>query len=159
MHASTIFALAAATFASAAPVDIPGQQFGSFEVSNFIFGCTSGCNWYFDVSIAGSFLNHPAIDTPVHCEGGWALDPSDVPSEYVECGPISQTQSVSAYVTRAVEEGEQSVLNLVYSTSNPLTGAVFKYYGDDNVYSATGYNASLQQSEFSVPETSATAVI
>jgi len=39
MYASAIIALGAAALASAAPT----TQKDSFDVSNFVFGCTSGC--------------------------------------------------------------------------------------------------------------------
>lgn len=148
MHASSFLALAAATLATAAPLDLTvATDAGSFAVSNFVFGCTVGCNWYFDVAVEGDFANHPAVPTPVHCEGSF----EDV--DYVECGAVSDTQSILAFI-----EKDTNTLALQYVNQIPAETAVYRYYGNTTVYAATSENADLQKPEFTVPETSFTGV-
>lgn len=148
MHASSFLALAAATFAAAAPLDLTvAADTGSFAVTNFVFGCTVGCSWNFDVKVNGNFANHPNVPNPVHCEG--SFDDTD----YVECEHVSNTQSILAYI-----EKDNNSLKLQYVNQIPAETAVYKFYGNQTVYAATGENAALQQKEFTVPETSSTGV-
>ena len=148
MYASTLVAAGFAALASAAPATSSTNQY-AFEVTNFVFGCSAGCYYNFDVTAPDSGLNHPAITTPVHCSGGLDQD-----TDYVTCGTISETQSIAAYIVKATNE-----LKLRYEVNVPTeTGGRYDYYGEKEVYSATGDDASKQSANFSVPETSATGV-
>ena len=69
MHASAILALGAAALAAAAPTT--QQKKDSFEVSKFVFGCTAGCYYNFDVAYNGG--------ESYHCAGSTTL------TDYVEC--------------------------------------------------------------------------
>lgn len=154
MHASSFLTLAAASFAAAAPLELSifaAPTTGNFSVTDFVFGCTVGCNWYFNVTVEGEFANHPAVTTPVPCEGSF----EDV--DYVECGPISETQSVYAYIQKGNETAD-NLLKLQYTNSVPSNTAYYNYFGEEVVYAATSDKAALQEPEFIVEETSATAV-
>lgn len=70
MRSSIIFRAGLAAMAAAAPVEERAADLpGTFQVSKFVYGCTSTCDWSFDVKILGSADNHPAVSTPVHCSG------------------------------------------------------------------------------------------
>ncbi|CAK3820394.1 Hypothetical predicted protein [Lecanosticta acicola] len=149
MRFSSALALTGAALAAASPLVTKNPLEGNnFNVTNFIFGCTAGCFWYFDVSIDGSEANHPAIDTPVHCEGN--LDDNKT---YKPCGNVSETQHISAYIVKDTNE-----LKLQYEVFNYYTAATYWYLGNTTVYAATGDNAALQKPNFRVNETSAYAV-
>ncbi|KAI5363070.1 hypothetical protein Slin15195_G104470 [Septoria linicola] len=175
MHFSTFLAAGAATLAAAAPVVDPASSLrcldspdlqcnnnnirsnptddltpGAFNITNFIYGCTSGCYWYFNVSVEGTYANHPAAPTPVYLQGG--LDEN---TDYVR-GNVSGTQQISAYIVK-----ETNTLKLEYEVSYPdlgPSGAVYRYYGEQVVYAATSVNASLQEPNFKVNETRFTGV-
>lgn len=148
MHFSSVLALGAATLATAAPLLDLAQEDYQFNVTNFVFGCTVGCYWNFDVSVEGSGPNHPAVDTPVHCEGGLDED-----TDYVQCGNVSETQTIYAYIVK-----ENNDLKLQYEVQVPGETAVYRYYGNQTVYAATSDQADLQEPNFKVLETEATGV-
>ena len=149
MRASTIIAVAASTLAGAVPVTRDASLPGTFEVTNFSFGCTASCYYSFDVVVSGSADHHPDFTTPVKCSGG--LDEN---TDYTECGTVSQTQSVLAYI-----EKDTSLLKLKYVTQDLSNGATYSYLGEKEVYSATGPNADKQSADFCVPETTAFGVL
>lgn len=138
-----LLAVAAASLASAAP----GTP-GTFDVSKFTFGCTVGCDWNFDVKVTGSGPNHPAVPNAVHCAG--QLDKN---TDYVPCGKISDTQSISAYIVKDTNE-----LKLKYDVSFPKKNTAFSFMGQQKVYAATSSQADLQKPAFQVKETSSTGV-
>ncbi|KAF2159186.1 hypothetical protein M409DRAFT_71191 [Zasmidium cellare ATCC 36951] len=144
---SNILALGAATLAAAAPVAENTQDY-AFNVTNFVFGCTTGCYWYLDVSVEGEGPHHPAVNTPVHCEGGLDED-----TDYVQCGNVSDTQAIYAYIVKDTNE-----LNLQYEVQYPEETAVYRYYGQQTVYAATSDQADLQEPNFKVLETETTGV-
>jgi len=149
MHASSILTFGLATLAAAAPTSNSAHKTNKFAVTNFVFGCTSGCYWNFDLAVKGSEVNHPAISTPVHCSGG--LDEN---KDYVDCGGVSATQNLRAYIVKATNE-----LKLEYEV-RPYTepGSVYRYYANTTVYAATGSDAKKQKTDFTVKQSSATAV-
>merc|ERR1712070_529311 len=68
-----------------------------FEVSNFIFGCTAGCYWYFNATVSGDSANHPCVSTPVYCNGNLDDD-----TDYKECTSTgSESSSISAFIEKA----------------------------------------------------------
>ena len=119
-----------------------------FNVTNFVFGCTVGCYWYLDVSVEGNGPNHPAVKTPIHCEGGLDED-----KDYVKCGNISDTQAIYAYIVKDTNQ-----LKLQYEVQKPEETAVYRYYGHKKVYAATSDQADLQKPNFDVKESKVTAV-
>ncbi|KAK4496809.1 hypothetical protein PRZ48_012793 [Zasmidium cellare] len=147
MRSSTVLALGAATLAAAAPVAENTQAY-AFDVTNFVFGCTVGCYWSLDVSVEGEGEHHPAVDTPVHCEGGLDED-----TDYVQCGNVSDTQAIYAYIVKDTNE-----LKLQYEVQYPEETAVYRYYGQQVVYAATSDKADLQEPNFKVLETETTGV-
>lgn len=148
MKFSSALALAGASLAAAAPTTTDPLAGQNFNVTNFVFGCTVGCDWYFDLAIEGSAANHPETLPPVKCQGN--LDDT---TDYKECGFVSETQHLYAYIVKATNE-----LKLQYEVFNYNTGATYRYYGNETVYAATGDNADLQEPNFKVPESSATGV-
>ncbi|KAM3424602.1 hypothetical protein BST61_g6592 [Cercospora zeina] len=147
MFYSTILAASLAALAAAAPAkraDLPG----TFEVTNFSYGCSASCYWSFDLSVSGSAENHPAVDPTYKCSGG--LDEN---TDYVQCAKVSETQSLSAYI-----EKDNNTLHLQYDVQNYNTGATYKYFGEEVVYSSTGSDADKQKESFCVPENRATGV-
>ncbi|CAK1358049.1 hypothetical protein CB0940_07293 [Cercospora beticola] len=152
MYYSTILAASLASIAAAAPAkresyaaDLPG----TFEISNFVFGCTVGCNYNFDLTVSGSAENHPAVaPTYVKCSGD--LESTD----YVQCGDVSETQRLYAYIEKDTNE-----LHLQYEVQNYNTGAIYRYYGEEIVYAATSEDADKQEECFEVKENRATGVL
>lgn len=146
---SNLLALGAATLAVAAPAaDTTQAKKHQFAVTNFVFGCTVGCDWYFDVAVEGNGPDHPAVKTPVHCKGG--LDEDE---DYVKCGNISDTQAIYAYIVKDTNE-----LMLQYEVQKPAETAVYRWYGEKKVYAATSDQAALQKPNFKVVESKATGV-
>ncbi|KAF2216952.1 hypothetical protein CERZMDRAFT_89740 [Cercospora zeae-maydis SCOH1-5] len=146
MFFPTILAASLASLAAAAPAkrDLPG----TFEVTNFVYGCSASCFWSFDLGVSGSAQNHPATGPTVKCSGSLDND-----TDYVQCGTVSETQTLSAYIEKA-----NNVLHLRYDVTNYNTGATYKYYGDETVYSSTGPDAAKQEESFCVKENRATGV-
>jgi hypothetical protein len=132
----------AAALTAAAPLE-QRETTNYFAVTGFNYGCTGSCAFTFDVSIHGSEANHPAIDEPVTCSGA---APSDT---YFDCGKISETQSIGAYI----DENDQ--LKLAYYV-NAMDGNYYSYFGQTQVYALTGPKAGLQNTSFNVDETSST---
>ncbi|KAI6794608.1 hypothetical protein KC367_g733 [Hortaea werneckii] len=134
--------------ASPVPAESSDQQQG-FEVSNFIFGCTAGCYWYFNATVSGDSANHPCVSTPVYCNGNLDDD-----TDYKECTSTgSDSSSISAFIEKA-----SNTLFLRYTVSDVEAGSTYNYYGNDTVYAATSSDADKQEPKFFVPETSVTAV-
>lgn len=145
MQFSNLLTLGAASLAVAAPA-LEKREQNQFAVTHFSYGCTVGCDWSFDVAIQGSEANHPAINEPVSCSGN--LQNTD----YVKCGDVSATQTIYAYI-----EKDTNQLKLQYEVNN-LQGAIYHYYGQQQVYASTSAQADQQQAEFLVPETQSTGV-
>ncbi|CAK1358137.1 unnamed protein product [Cercospora beticola] len=131
---------------------------GTFNITNFIFGCTSGCYWYLDVSVEinpgnVSTPEHPGFTTPVHIQGG--LDEN---KDYVVNATAGENQSVGAYIGK-----ESGVLQLEYVVNvpdqwNPNGGATYNYTAAVQVYAATSNQADLQEPNFRVAEQQATGI-
>lgn len=153
MHFPTIVAAICATLAAATTPSTYGdsnqsQLPGKFAITSFVFGCTVGCSYSFDLSVSGNAENHPAVKKLVTCSGDL-----DTATDYVECGHVSKTQRLYAYIVKDTNE-----LKLQYEVQRPKTGAVYRYMGERVVYSATSDQAALQKKQFKVKETNATAV-
>ena len=140
MHFSNLITLAAAGLAAAAP-SAPKAKTDSFEVSKFVFGCTAGCYYNFDVS----FKN----DAKYHCEG--SLDDND----YVKCTGTKKSETISAYID---DSNSKNVLKLQAEVSNAKEGSRYNYFGHDQVYAATSSDADKQKAKFSVPVSKTTGV-
>jgi uncharacterized protein with LGFP repeats len=156
MRASTVLAIASSALVAAAPAAPASYKpANTFEVTNFVFGCTNECDYYFDVTITGNNPpTHPAVTKPVYCTGSFTGAKPETGKDYIQCAPTNATNTeVLAYIDR-----ETSVLNLQYVVSIPEQTAVYRYYGEKQVYSATGSNASKQKKAFTVKESRATAV-
>ncbi|KAI6904474.1 hypothetical protein KC318_g5419 [Hortaea werneckii] len=152
MFAKNILTTAAASSvlanASPLPAESSDQQQG-FEVSNFIFGCTVGCSWYFNATVSGDSANHPCVSTPVYCNGNLDHD-----TDYKECTSTgSESSSISAFIEKA-----SNTLFLRYTVNDVEAGSTHNYYGNDTVYAATSSDADKQEANFFVPETTVTAV-
>jgi hypothetical protein len=140
MHASAILAFAAAGLAAAAPTANTGDK-GKFFVNKFVFGCTSGCYYSFNLS----FQN----DAQFQCSG--SLEDKD----YVECKGEVDTESYYAYIDTTEDK---NILKLQFEVSNSEEGTVTRYYGEDQVYAVTSSDADKQEESFSVGVSSVTAV-
>jgi hypothetical protein len=157
MRASTIIVLGAAGLAAAAPASAPScknsnsgddststQTYGSF-VNKFVFGCTAGCYYTFDI-------NFTTTNEQFECSG--SLEDKD----YVECKAAGDStgESYSAYIDTT---SGKNLLKLQYTVSNyPDEGTTTHWYGEDRVYAATSADADKQEANFSVDATSMTAV-
>lgn len=149
MLASTLIAFGAAGLAAAAPTSPPkygsgdDSSNGSFDVSNFVFGCTVGCNYYFDVEFNGA--------SSAHCEG--TLEDKD----YVECKLAEEDDSerVLAFIDTTEDKNN---LKLQYETSDAEAGTRYNYYGEEQVYAATSEDADKQEDSFNVEVSSVTGV-
>jgi hypothetical protein len=158
MRASTIIVLGAAGLAAAAPASAPScknsnsgddststQTYGSFFVNKFVFGCTAGCYYTFDI-------NFTTTNEQFECSG--SLEDKD----YVECKAAGDStgESYSAYIDTT---SGKNLLKLQYTVSNyPDEGTTTHWYGEDRVYAATSADADKQEANFSVDATSMTAV-
>ncbi|KAK4632303.1 Ecp20-2 [Fulvia fulva] len=140
--------LAGAALAAAVPSELAGPKPNQFTITNFVFGCTVGCDWSFNVAVQGSGPDHPPVKKPVKCSGN-VNDAKD----YVDCGKISDTQRIKAYIVKATNQ-----LKLEYEVQKPNHGAVYRYTGEKKVYAATGEHAKLQKPNFVVKETGSTGV-
>ena len=144
----------AATFAAAAPTSTPDscgndggddtpQTYGSFFVNKFVFGCTAGCYYSFDVSFT-------TTDEQYSCSG--SLEDKD----YVDCTGKESGASYSSFIDTT---SGKNILKLQYTVNNyPNEGTVTHFYGEDQVYAATSDDADKQEASFSVDATSSTAV-
>lgn len=143
MRASTLLTLATASLAAAAPAKQQQSTNEKFSVSNFVFGCTVGCNYYFDVSYK---------DGSAHCEG--TLDDKD----YVKCkatGKKNKAETLYAYIDTASDKNE---LKLQAQITDAKAGSYCNYYGQKQVYAATSADADKQKENFKVKNSSATCV-
>ena len=151
MRASSILALGAAALVSAAPAaPAPLEEradLGEFNVTNFVFGCTSGCYWYFDVTVGPKSSHHPAVTKPVHCEGN--LDDNKSFTDGT-CADFSDNKAIRAYI------GPKGRLNLQYEVNFPKEGSTYWYQGGKKVGAQTSDNPSPAQ--FTVPEAKASAI-
>jgi hypothetical protein len=156
MRSSTIIAFATAGLAAAAPTSAPScknsnagsastatQSYGSFFVNKFVFGCTSGCYYSFDVSFT-------TTDTEFSCSG--SLSDKD----YVECKGDVKGESYSAYIDTTTGA---NLLKLQLTVSDyPDKGTTTHWYGKDQVYAATSSEADKQKDSFLVEATRMSAV-
>jgi hypothetical protein len=101
------------------------------------------------VSVAGDSENHPAVNTPVKCKGGLDENPT-----YVDCGFVSDTSTISAYIIKANTTEEVNTLQLKYTANKPAENSWCQFTGSSVVYAETSTDAALQQPNFSVNETS-----
>lgn len=145
MRVSSILALGAATAVSAAPLQ-ERADLGEFSITNFVYGCTTTCDWSFDVTISPKSDHHPAVKKPVHCEGS-----TDITTfQDGTCADISDTKSLRAFI------GPKNRLKLQYEINFPDEGATYWYQGGKKVNAQT--SGKPQPSEFTVPELKAFAV-
>lgn len=147
MRASSILALGAAALVSAAPLEERAADLGEFYITNFVFGCTTSCDWSFDVTVGPKSDHHPAVKKPVHCEG--SLDEVKGFQDGT-CSDISDTKTIRAFI------GPKSRLNLQYEINFPKEGSTYWYQGGKKVGSQTGDNPS--PSEFTIAEAKASAI-
>ncbi|EME88453.1 uncharacterized protein MYCFIDRAFT_209811 [Pseudocercospora fijiensis CIRAD86] len=149
MRTATILAVAASTLASASPFeDVAPPVNSQYDVTKFVYGCSAGCHWSFNVTVEGEYKNHPELQTPVTCSGG--LDENQ---DYKKCdGAPSETQEVAAYIDKAT-----NLLKVRYTVKNLEEHNTYKFYGDKRVYASTSADAKLQQEDFAVPESVAGA--
>ena len=140
MHASAILALGAAALAAAAPTT--QQKKDSFEVSKFVFGCTAGCYYNFDVAYNGG--------ESYHCAGSTTL------TDYVEC-TAGDDKNLLAYIDNTTDK-TKNILKLEYVDSDVDAGTRYNYYGHKRVYAATSSDADKQKPEFTVKVSSSTGV-
>lgn len=146
MRASTILGLGLAALATSSPIEARQDTSGNtFEVSNFVYGCTITCDWNFDVTVTGDQTNHPPVKKAVHCQGN--LDDTD----FVECSGPNDTRYVSAYIRKSNNQ-----LRLKYHVEKPKQGAYYEYFGHRHVNAAT--SGKPQPSEFTVKEVRAIGV-
>jgi hypothetical protein len=140
MHASAILALGAAALAAAAPTTQQKKQ-DSFEVSKFVFGCTAGCYYNFDVSYDNG--------SSYHCAGSLAE------TDYLQC--TGEDENLTAYIDNATDK-TKNILKLQYEESDVEAGTRYNYYGHKRVYAATSDDASKQKEKFAVKVSSSTGV-
>ena len=123
MRASSILALGAAALVSAAPLE-ERAGLGEFSITNFVYGCTTTCDWSFDVTIGPKSDHHPAVKKAVHCEGSTDIKGFQDGS----CADISDTQTLRAFI------GPANRLKLQYEVSFPSEGSTYWYQGgNDNM--------------------------
>ncbi|KAK4627303.1 Ecp20-3 [Fulvia fulva] len=148
MLASSLLTLAAATLATALPAGVePAAAPGQFEVTNFVFGCTVGCDWYLDIAVHPDIAGtHPSVPNGVHCEGN--LDDN---KSFKECAHVSNGSKLYAFISK-----DDNLLQLRYEVTDVATSTVYNYYGEKAVYAATSDYADLQTPEFNVTEISGT---
>jgi hypothetical protein len=156
MRASTILAIGAAGLVAAAPTSCPNnnnnnsgddsngdvQTFGNFYVNKFVFGCTAGCFYTFDLD----FQNDPE---QYKCSG--SLDDKD----YVKCEGTTANQAYYAYIDTT--QGK-NLLKLQYEVTDTAAGVRTNTYGEQQVYAATSGDAAKQKENFSVAATTQTKV-
>jgi hypothetical protein len=146
MRTAAILSLGLAALATSTPIEPRADTSGNtFEVTNFVFGCTTTCDWNFDVTVTGSQPNHPPVKNAVHCAG------SLTDNDFVECSGPNDTRYVSAYIRKSNNQ-----LRLKYTVGKPAQGAYYEYFGHRKVGAATGPNPS--PSEFTVKEVRAVGV-
>ena len=135
------FALSAAALATANPLE-QATQGKAFVITNFIFGCTIGCDWSFNVVIQGSGPNHPPVKLPVKCSGN-----TDNALDYTDCGVVSDTQKIRAYVTM-----DTNVLNLEYDVQKQSQNLVYHFTGELKVRTTMSTGPKKQKKKFMVKE-------
>ena len=140
MHASAILALGDAALAAAAPTT--QQKKDSFEVSKFVFGCTAGCYYNFDVAYNGG--------ESYHCAGSTTL------TDYVEC-TAGEDKNLLAYIDNTTDK-TKNILKLQFEDSDVEAGTRYNYYGHKRVYAQTSSDADKQKAKFAVKVSSATGV-
>lgn len=147
MRTSTILSLGLAALSTASPVE-KRQSIDDnyFAVTNFVYGCTTTCDWSFDVSIIGNDgAVHPPVNTPVTCSG------STKKQDYKQCSATNnENRSISAYIDK------NNKLQLQYEVNLPKKGERYNYFGHKKVNAAT--SGKPQKKNFKVVESSATGV-
>jgi hypothetical protein len=144
MRFSIILSAGIITLAAAAPIKTRADS-NYFQVTKFSYGCTTTCDWSFDVTVVGQSSNHPAVSTPVTWSGSLA------DKDYMTCRNISNTQTISAYIKKSNND-----LLLHYQVGKPKQGARYNYYGHTHVNAAT--SGIAQPKKFQVKESRATGV-
>lgn len=133
-----------AVLANAAPLE--SHAINEFQVTNFVYGCTTTCDWSFNVSILGDGTkNNPAVSTPVTCSG------SLTDKDYVTCGSVSDTQTISAYIKKSNNQ-----LLLQCQVEKPKQVARYNYYGHTHVNAET--SGIAQPKKFQVKLSRSTGV-
>ena len=144
MRSSIILTAGLTALTAAAPLE--RRAIEEFQVSKFVYGCTTTCDWSFDVSILGDGTkNNPAVSTPVTCSG------SLTDTNYVSCSSVSNTQTISAYIKKSNNQ-----LKLQYQVDEPKQGARYNYYGHTHVNAQT--SGIAQPKKFQVKLSRATGV-
>ena len=139
MHASAILALGAAALAAAAPTT--QQKKDSFEVSKFVFGCTAGCYYNFDVTYNDG--------DSYHCAGATTA------TDYIQC--TGEDENLLAYIDNTTDK-TKNILKLEYVDTDVDAGTRYNYYGHKRVYAQTSSDADKQKAKFAVKVSSATGV-
>lgn len=161
MRASTIIAFATAGLVAAAPTSSGScpnknhssktapapstkttstQSYGDFFVNDFVFGCTSVCYYSFTMS----FTTDPQ---QFSCSGSL----SD--KTYVACKGSEKGESYSAYIDTTTEK---DILKLQYTVYHDQEGKTSHWFGEEQVWSATGEGAEKQKGSFTVNASSMT---
>lgn len=140
MRASSIIALGAATLAAAAPATSKASE--KFNVNKFVFGCTSGCYYTFDLNFSGETAKY-------ECSG--SLEDKD----YVQCTGAEGSKAYYAYIDTTENK---NILKLQYEVSDVKEQTVTRSYGHKQVYAATSVDADKQKKNFSVKVSSKTAI-
>ena len=144
MRSSILLSAGLAILATAAPLE--ARAINEFQVTKFVYGCTTTCNWSFNVTILGDRTkNNPAVSTPVTCSG------SLIDKDYVTCASVSNTQTISAYIKKSNNQ-----LLLQYQVEKPKQGARYNYYGHTHVNVET--SGVAQPKKFQVKLSRATGV-
>ena len=144
MRSFIILGAGLASLASAAPTPETRADKNCFAVTNFVYGCTTTCDWSFSVAVPDDNQDHPAVSTPVTCSG------STSNQDYKKCTPVSSSQAIYAYIDK------NNKLKLDYEYHDVDTGATYNYFGHRKVNTATSGNP--QKKNFRVVESSATAI-
>lgn len=146
MIASTLLLSTLAALVAGSP--IAARDPNIFHVSNFVFGCTTTCDWYYDVTVVNDAVNHPRTGS-VHCQG--SLDSvTSFDTAASACDFISDSQKLSTFID------QDNNLQLRYKYENTTLGGTFWYEGSTPVNAAT--SGKPQATDFSVPETKAYAI-
>ena len=143
MRSSTILSLGLAALASSTPIETRADK-NYFAVTNFVYGCTTTCDYSFDVTIVGSAVNHPPVSTPVTCSG------STGKQKYKQCTSFSDNRSISAYIDKDNE------LQMRYEVNKPKKGERYNCSGHKHVNAET--SGKPQKKKFKVVESSATGI-
>ena len=150
MHATTLLLTSLAALTSATPVPSTNNYSPNnlFHIENFVFGCTTTCDWYYDITVTNSSENHPSTG-PVHCQGSLDTIKSFADAENV-CAVPSANQHIATFIDK-----ETNLLQIQYRYT-PGDSYEFWYEGNQTVNAAT--SGKPQATDFYIPESKAYAV-